>query len=114
MSIDFTVKNINFFSLGHFSHMCEDREAECGPSPINYSGNLTVSPTILNPLFTTSKQPIPYDFYLSAQILVERFSVFYAICTNVPDAFKLYFPGKKSNRPNAVTTGLINPSPGYF
>ena len=28
---------------GHFSHMCDDREAECGPSPINYSGNLTVS-----------------------------------------------------------------------
>ena len=31
---------------GHFSHMCEDREAECGPSPINYSGNLTVRPRL--------------------------------------------------------------------
>ena len=35
---------------GHFSHMCEDREAECGPSPINYSGNLTVSANIIHSL----------------------------------------------------------------
>ena len=33
---------------GHFSHMCEDREAECGPSPLNYYGNLTVSAPNIN------------------------------------------------------------------
>jgi len=34
---------------GHFSHMCEDREAECGPSPINYNGNLTMSDSQTRP-----------------------------------------------------------------